>query len=118
MVDPGIFAKLLNKEEFVKEFQSANIDSEAIEKEWKKIEQIFVLFYLQVAYDSLSESDKTGLVLKLTPNSTQTEIQSFASRMTKFLQSNPDAVDKVTVAKKAAEETFKQYRLSLEGGAI
>lgn len=116
MVDTSIFAKILNKEEFVKQALVANIDPQVIEKEWGKIEQIFVLLYLEAAYDMLSESDKAGLALKLAPNAGVLEIQNFTSKMAQFLNNNPDAVDIQAVVKKAVDETLKQYIKYLEKG--
>lgn len=106
---------LLNKEEFVKELLEEGIAAEAIESEWQKIENIFVLLFLQFAYTSLSESDQNGLGLTLTENSGKAEIEKFMQSMNTFLQKNPGKIDTQTIAKQAAEETLKQYVIHVKG---
>lgn len=106
---------LLNKEEFVKELLEENIAVEAIENEWQKISNIFVLLFLQIAYNTLSESEKSGLGLSLNEKSGKNEIEKFMQHMNTFIQKNPSAIDTQQIAKQAAEETLKQYVIYVKG---
>lgn len=106
---------LLNKEEFVKELLDEGIEAQAIESQWQKIENIFILLFLQIAYISLSESDQNGLGLTLTEKSRIADVEKFMQSMNTFIQKNPEKVDTQIIAKQAAEETLKQYVTYLKG---
>jgi hypothetical protein len=111
----NILNTLLNKEEFVKEFLDNKVDAKTIQAEWSKIEQMFTLLFLQLAYDSLSESDKAGLSIQLSQEATKEDLEKFTTKMSEFLNKKPDAINNQEIAKLAAEETLKQYVIYLKG---
>jgi hypothetical protein len=106
---------LLNKEEFVQKSLDNDVDAKTIQAEWSKIEQMFTLLFLQLAHNSLSESDKAGVTIQLSQEPTKEDLIKFTTKMSEFLNKKPDAIDNQEVTKLAAEETLKQYKIYSEG---
>lgn len=104
-----ILSVYLNKTDFITELTEMGEDLQVIEEEWDKIEQIFILLFVQIAYNSLSDSDKSGLALQLSSNPTPEEISKFTEKVSTFLKNNPGAIDYGLVGKQASEETLRQY---------